>query len=488
MPARLYWNTFLAFLGLMSTVYACRYSIRDVGFVDLENAPYWLFLYVPAELEAELEKNGAFDTVHAELIDTNLLGGILLVEDQNPSNQPEESTRKKFVVRFPRMEDGHPGDQEILTKAEAFLNQQEKISLPAGILLASDGRVRVLAPDRDPAEDGGQAQTRALQSIAHQATTSPLREQLANDILDVHSIVLLIEGTDAGRNREAKELAMQAIERIESSMGGLPKQIAKPPKLAILPRKDASREGVFLWSLGVPDNQREAAHLVILYGRLRMMGNILAVPDATWLDLAEPLYWIGLDCECELDRSLMRGIMAPHVWDRRLEAKAAELLGFDPGHPFVKAEVSRIVHRGMDYPMPSSLSDRPTLGMANPGLGGYTEIEIEPLAEDSSDTDEATAGQVSDPAASDSSNDLSTDLLTRPAGADRSQLDQAPIRLGTDSKQARQKPPGQPRNPGEPAPSGFRSTSHPMLWTSGVLVALVLGLSAMVLLRARGRF
>ena len=133
------------------------------------------------------------------------------------------------------------------------------------------------------------------------------------------------------------------------------------------------------------------------------MGPPLSMPGSTQGDLVHRLGFIGQDCECELDRAVMLGTMIPHRWDVEAEAVAVKELGFDPGSPLVQAEIRRILSRGPD-------SGRQNRGIGVPStndpLGGYMEIDIDPINAPTPITGE------------DSTADVASNV---PAGADISQ-------------------------------------------------------------------
>jgi len=73
-------------------------------------------------------------------------------------------------------------------------------------------------------------------------------------------------------------------------------------------------------------------------------------PLITQTALRDRLLLIGQDCECDLDRAWLKGPLLPGRWGRELQQAALDTLGFDPGNPMVRAEISRIVERGPQNP------------------------------------------------------------------------------------------------------------------------------------------
>ncbi len=404
------------------------------------------------------------------LLDANIVGEVLLV-DQHDLNKPS--------IHLPKNDRRPLCDPAMLATIQQFLfpmlEKKNSTSLPIGILVAPDGRLwKIEAQSQEPEPKSPSPKTALgqpvppqsiavlrskIQTISRIAATSPLREQLSADLLEAHSVLLLVEGSDEAQNLAAKALAKQTIEDIEAGLGNLPKAIAKPPKLVVVSAEEIAQEAVLLWSLGIPTDDTDVSHLVVLFGRMRKMGDVVTVPGATERDLAGPLYFIGQDCECELDRSVMQGIMTPHTWGGKLEADAARQLRFDPGHAMVKVEMSRILAHG-----PSSGRRElgvGTLGFNHPGLwlGGYTEIAIEPLIENNEEPMEPM--EFTEP--------------PEPTGSDRSGLSDRLVVASGQKKPATS-------SPVSPEPT----LSHGIWWIVGGIAVGVLLLSGFVLLRTRG--
>jgi hypothetical protein len=457
----------------------CRYSVRDVGFVDLGAAPYRLYVCLPA---GSGDWGDVRSAIRGELIDSNVMGGVLLVDADSKAVQLAEGADKWL------------GDKAALAAVESWLSRQENsdLTLPVGLLVAPDDRFGGAVAAVHVAGGGGAADPAdeplisISAAIARAAATSPLREDLATRLLDAHSVVLLIEGHDAAQNKAARDLAEAAIERTAAGMKDLPKPIANPPQLVAISRDEAERETVLLWSLGVSADSADeptAAHLVVLFGRTRLIGGPLTVPGATAGELRARLYFIGQDCECELDRSAMQGPMVPHVWDGQREAEAATLLGFDPGHPLVKVEMQSILARG-------PASGRQYLGLGLGGAGGipadetgllgYREIEIEPVEQGTGDRgQEALRAAASSPAAADSFQGSSNEDPEPDQAAPLPSVGSDPDSATTDA--GVKTPESLPDGASAPTPS---LPSQTLWWGIGAVAVVAVLLSGLVLLRS----
>ncbi|MAF11289.1 hypothetical protein CMK11_12630 [Candidatus Poribacteria bacterium] len=308
--------------------WACKYSVRDVAFVDILPQPYHAYIHVNAETSPEARAEIA-SAAAAVFLDANVTGEVVDLDAHA----------------------NHPSAREVSRPA------------PRIVLESPDGRVMSLPIGRgaDPSADEVWA---AIEAVA----TSRARRQVRRRMFDAHSVILVVEGAAADANRRAARIAQEATTRVEGGMDALPKPIAKPPHTVVIPADRAAEEAVLLWSLGVVRAHDDDAYVVALFGRMRRLGDVLTVPGATEDALYKMLDLVGQDCECTLDRSWMQGMMLPHYWDTQDEARALDSLAFDPGNPLVIAEVSRIVNR------PSILTDAPTDSVG--GSLGYTELAI----------------------------------------------------------------------------------------------------------------
>ena len=339
-PAGLITAMLCAFQGPAS---ACQYNVRDVGFVDWEAVPYRLLVCA------------ASNTPMAEV---NLLRHLA-------STCFLEANVEVHVRRL---------DQQPDSPAARHLQTHQVRHFPALLLVAPDERSFVVPLPASPSSLPENA-SRALESVV----ASPFRETLFSQIVEAFAVVLLIEGTDATANRQARKAADGALTRFATLRDDLPKAVRSPPRVMVLSLPQLPREQVVLWSLGLEEQDPSEPHVAVLYGRGRRIGPVLRGGLITQTEVYRALAILGQDCECDLDRAWMTGPLLPARWGRDLQARVQRQLGFDAENPQVKTEVSRIVARG-----PSStarLVGVPGSGWGDAALLGYTEMRIgEPSA------------------------------------------------------------------------------------------------------------
>lgn len=333
--------------------FACRYNVREVGFVDLRIEQYHLYGFVDQNTPAEV--TSTFEQIsYASLLDSNIQFEIVDVNQQNE----------------------HP--------AIKYVHSEQIHTFPSAVLVSPDGQSLPVDVTK-PAEPFEQTVRSALDDIL----ASPKRQEILQQVIKAYGVVLLIEAADAQQNKKAKEAAGAAIEQVASQMQYLPKPIAHPPVLVEVSQESLPREKILLWSLGLDSaheittqrammdpallshglkDKLDQPHAAVLYGRARWIGPMFKGEQITQDNLTAVLFVIGEDCECDLDQRWLQGTMLPARWDENLQAQAAENLGFDPENPIVKTEISWIVGRG---------------NSSYPGVPlGYQEIVVEPQTND----------------------------------------------------------------------------------------------------------
>ena len=341
------WNRFRQRMGwfvffVAVSAWACRYSVRDTGFVDLGLEAYRLRWVTESGASAEVRSK-------AEL----LLRDSNIVWDEDPTGGG-----------FPRA---------------------------AGLYLRDvEGRILSL-PLPNPSDA-----TAVLRGV-EMAVTSPLRERVYREGLRAYALVLLLEGTDGVANARVRQDVDSAITATARLLSSMPKPVETPPQLVAVSLKEQATEKGLVWGLGLDPASIESPRVVLVFGRGRRLGLPLEGPLITQTALRDRLLLIGQDCECDLDRAWLKGPLLPGRWGRELQQAALDTLGFDPGNPMVRAEISRIVERGPQNP---GRRRPPSSGTSL----GYSEESVETVLGSESDPAEPSNTQAA-PATSATSTD-----------------------------------------------------------------------------------
>ena len=287
---------------------ACRFNVRDVGFVDLGSEPYRLFIFVPDDTptsEIELLES----TAYATYLDSNVKATVLNSKDAL------KSKAARFIPK------------ELKTIQAILVSPDGSQSLPVN--LAEEGK-----PLAVTAWDG-------LESVFD----SKRRNSVLSKVYEHYGVILIVEGKNAEENQRIGDLANRVVKSISSQMDKLEKEIREPPVVEIISTKEFDSEKAFLWSMGIIEIA-QTPQVVILYGRGRMIGPVLRDERLDERSLKAIVNTIGLNCECGLDRKWMQGAMLPQKWDNDLQKRFADQLGFDPESPAIRLEMSQILAKG----------------------------------------------------------------------------------------------------------------------------------------------
>ena len=297
---------FLLIVGLL--LFSCllafpyRFTVREVGFVDIVPQSYYLYCYVDDQTEAGVIS--VFNQiVFAHFIDTN-------VESE--------------VINISQFSSHH---------AAKYIEEWGAEKLPTVVLVSPDDTS--IAFPLPSNKDG-------IWNLVERIIRSGKRDQILEAIIQTYGVVLFVEGKNLVENQKANSAIRLAIARVKDKMVEMPKPVNELPKVITLPYQQRDQEKNLLWSL-----TRE----IELRGSPSTGG------------LVKTLLLIGADCECGLDRSTVLGTMIPLKWDRSMQSNLVEKLGFDPENPMIKNEISQILFEIPAFPGQDTFED-PLLGYA----------------------------------------------------------------------------------------------------------------------------
>lgn len=286
----------------------CKYSVRDVGFVEVHSFGWQLTLAKPdgiSESEfVELDKQ-----IHSVLEKTNVSHLWVSLDSQSFQNQ-----------------------------IASVKNPAQNAAEITGILSNTKDQCHVFS-DWDLTRENRSRTLQALELLVG----DPIRNQILNGCSRSLCVVVLIEGNDVGANARAGKLLTATTQKLEKQMWLLEKPTESPPQ-SLLISVDQTAEATWLKrTLGLPDPNQPC--FGIFYGQGRRLGEWIPLKDATVDKLVGRASICGGDCECDLDRDWLYGHQFIHRWEKSLERQAEETLNFDPHAAYVKSEVATIVRK-----------------------------------------------------------------------------------------------------------------------------------------------
>lgn len=427
--------TILGALMWAPTAAACKYTVRDVAFVTLHEQPYRFFIYA-GDGSSALPPADALAAARPGLGDSNVV---------------------------PEVIEGAAAPDSAAAQTAEVLELDQR---PAIALAAPDGRAIRLSDSGVDALDAGSI-TEASRRITSSGKQLELRMLL---LAGHHSVIVLHEGASEEHNADARRTAKSLIDEVEQALPSLPKPIHLPPALMTISQDDTQGERLFLWSLGIDDEEVEKTQLAIVFGRCRLLGPPMPIPGTNRQQILRRLAVVGQDCECELDRSVMRGQMIPHAWSSREEALAASMLGFDPGNPLVQVEIQRILSRGPIGGSSATMDD--DLAIDDLSLGGLQIIDIDTIGEPEPEPEEVEAAATAQ----------ATAAKPNPTPAPEA-APSAPNPPAVGVAEVEAKPTPESVEPLAPTAAG-RPLARTLLWLVGGVAAV--GLLGVLLILARG--
>lgn len=366
---------FSVWLVSAGIAWACRYTVRDIGFVDLRGAEYSLVL---ADVEDETPAAARFHLPKA--------WGDRLSRALGGSN-----------LRW--------GWGETLAGATTLPSGREGARQVTATLVDRQGRRLQIERWGGDAVRGEPRAADDLDALIR-LLFSPTRERLAGEGVGAFAQLIVLEGTDRDANERAWRVAEEAAAAIRKIEPMLPRPIAFPIQVERIELAERIADPVFEWACGreiavagdVADPPQEAV-LAVVYGRGRLAGPAMVGDEIRLHETLAQLALVGESCECETDRGWVEERILPHRWDADERQRAATWLGFDPESPLVRAEMIRIVSQGMRDQAArkegqvgaGESSPRTAAGAIERWLLGYTESELRAYAEEGSQ--EPAAGQ-----------------------------------------------------------------------------------------------
>ena len=286
----------------------CKYSVRDVAFVNIHGPSWQLELIKPAGLpNPTLE---AWNKILRRDLEHSNLGFAWHETD---------STQAKRL--------GSQNESELTL----ILNNKDGVLIPVG---------------RDSDFES------QITNLLH----SPARKQLLAVLPESLCVFLLIKSGDSENDRIAAKLVRDSIQQTERQMWMMEKASDQGPQLVEV-RTDDERENWLLHTIGFDASSIQPPAVAVMYGQGRRLGEIISGSDLNQQTLVSRASICGSDCECRLDRDWLYGQQMVHVWTDQQRHAAEENLDFDPQSAFVMAEVAQILQKNSGTQQDSSLVD-----------------------------------------------------------------------------------------------------------------------------------
>ncbi|MEE2827229.1 MAG: hypothetical protein VYE64_11435 [Planctomycetota bacterium] len=287
-----------------AAVIPCKYSVRDVAFVNSHQQPWSLRLLKPeSATAAQLEDWNA--TLRSGLEGTNIDFGWV---DRGGLLQERLSGKMK----------------------------QSNIDSEIGFFL-----------DSPQGSQHGYWSSDKLQETIDQLVESPLRTSLLDDLSRRLCVFLLIESGDEQQDALAQQAVEQAVASVTQQMWSYEKTPEQGPSFYRLASSEREQEEWLLRSIDPLPVGREFEKplVVVLYGQGVVLGEPIEADNQLQERLVARASICGRDCECDLDKEWLYGRQILHRWTLDHERAAETSLDFDPHSSLVQAEVTQILQK-----------------------------------------------------------------------------------------------------------------------------------------------
>jgi hypothetical protein len=302
---------FLSLIMIFSLIsygsFACRYTVREIGFSEIGSKHYHLFFLTNSHTQEE------------QVLTINKFSNLLL----------RDSNIRLELINV---------DEKGSSSGLEYITRHNIQTFPSVVFVAPDGE-----SIRCPYTMAGQSLSASSWFLMETLATSTFREDLIRKLIQSYGVVLIIEGADDAETIRVKNDAREAIKKIAGSLNQMPKVVNKPPEIMVIPRSKIEDEKILLFGLGITEKNKDDTHVAILYGRGRLAGPVLTGEQINTRRICNLLTFVGADCECGIDNSWIIGEMIPLRWGPSEQAELIEQLGFDVENPFVKTEMSQII-------------------------------------------------------------------------------------------------------------------------------------------------
>ena len=321
-------------IGVFCTLntFACRYTVREIGFSDIGSMPYIIYVYTKSDM-SENDNSTIKKLSFALLYETNVKLEIVNIDEVKDS-----------ITLY-------------------YLDKYNIQSFPSALLVYPEGGAMIC-----PFSYPGRSFDESVWLLLENLVSSSIRKSIIDQLLRSYCVVLVVEGKNPTKNQNAMREAKGAIREISGTLNQMPKVVSSPPALLVIPYEKTYEERVLLMSLGIKEEETNEPSVAVIYGRGRIIGPVLQGEQITKRKLFNLLTVVGADCECGLDQSWILGRMIPLRWESSVQSELVKYLGFDVENPLVKSEMSQILSV---KPTPDNQFD-PMAG----NLLGYSEGKI----------------------------------------------------------------------------------------------------------------
>ncbi len=168
---------------------------------------------------------------------------------------------------------------------------------------------------------------------------SPLQQTIYSQIGNTFAFVVVFNDDE-----KVNVVVDSALEQFKKIAPNLDKKVDEHILKIVIPANRRDKEEFVLRSMGIELEDDNPA-VVVIYGRGRLTDTPLTGNSITIHNLLNQLVTLGSDCECGIDLSPLLQLAIPFNWDQRMGQDVTDMLGIDVENPMILTEMGRILSK-----------------------------------------------------------------------------------------------------------------------------------------------
>jgi len=170
---------------------------------------------------------------------------------------------------------------------------------------------------------------------------SPLQRAMYRDFDNAFAYIAAFYDENDKQIDIAVDKALMQFKKIAPD---LDKEITENIIKIIIHTDKRAQEAALLRAMDIDPDEKKAL-VAVFYGRGRLADKVLVGEEITAANLLNRLVMLGTDCECGIDLSPLLQNAIPFNWDKKMSKDVAAMLGFDVDNPLILIEMGQILSK-----------------------------------------------------------------------------------------------------------------------------------------------
>ena len=170
---------------------------------------------------------------------------------------------------------------------------------------------------------------------------SPLQRAMYRDFDNAFAFIAAFYDKN---DKKTADVINKALKQFNKIAPNLDKEVTGNIIKIIIHADKRAQEAGLLRAMGIDPHEKKAV-AAVFYGRGRLADKVLRADEITSGNLLNRLVMLGTDCECGIDLSPLLQNAVPFKWDKQMSKNTASMLGFDVDNPMILMEMGQILSK-----------------------------------------------------------------------------------------------------------------------------------------------